>query len=310
MALLITGGAGYIGSVTNAVLREKGFDTIIFDNFSSGRAPPKGANVVKGDITNKSQIDDAIGKGDIDAVMHMAALAHVGDSMKRPGDYFMNNVSGTANLLGSMDDFGIKKIIFSSSCAVYGTPERMPVTEETPVRPESVYAETKAMAEKMLLWYEKQRGFECTVLRYFNVAGASHSTGEMSGRLVSNALGAALGGHMLDIYGNDYPTKDGTCIRDYVHVEDVAQAHVLSLNKTGTYNIGYGNGVSNMEMVRIVEDVTGKGIHLRISPRRSGDPAEIFADGTKARRELGWKPRHDIRSIVESAAEWMQEALK
>lgn len=311
MAILITGGAGYIGSVTNIAMKENGVETIIFDNFSRGsRNRVDGARTIEGDLMNKSHIDGVFRKNDIDAVIHLAAFAHVGESMKFPGMYFRNNVMGGMNLLESMKESGVKKIIFSSSCAIYGTPSKLPVTEEALIKPESVYAETKAMTENMVLWYEKQHDFDCTILRYFNVAGASRGIGEASGRMVSNAISSAINGSPLPIYGNDYPTRDGTCIRDYIHVEDVAQAHLLSLGKTGIYNLGYGNGVSNMEIVKAVEETTGKRINVKIEPRRPGDPPEIFASGAKARKDLGWKPVHDIQTIVKTSAEWMRGEKK
>ena len=310
MKILITGGAGYIGSVTNAFLSEKGYETIIFDNMSRGnRDFVKGTELFIGDLIDRQQIARVFQKNDIDCVMHMASFAYVGESMENPGMYFANNVTGGINLLNAMNEYGVKKIVFSSSCSVYGTPERLPVNETTPIRPESVYAETKAILENIIMWYERQHGFEATILRYFNAAGASikHGIGKNDGRIIPNAIKAALSGKEMKIFGNDYPTMDGTCVRDYVHVEDIANAHLLSLDRNGVYNIGYGKGISNMEIITLVEKITGRKIDAVFEGRRQGDPPEIYTENAKAVAELKWRPEHDINTIIQTAFQWMSE---
>lgn len=318
MKILVTGGAGYIGSITNQILRASGHDTVVFDNLVNGHKEAVGDTLlVVGDLTKKADIEAVFKAHTFDAVVHFAALALAGESMERPYDYYINNVLGGLNLLEAMRTHGCTSFVFSSSCSVYGTPQTLPVSENAPIHPESVYAATKRMVEEYLDWFQKIYGISYVSLRYFNAAGAS-----IDGRLGENhpfethiipiALDVAYGRRPLfEIYGNDYKTPDGTCIRDYIHVVDLADAHVRALsylhnNKPSVaLNLGVGKGYSNNQIIEAVEKVTGKKINKTYKERRSGDPASIYADNKKAKSLLGWEPKcSDIETIIASANQW------
>lgn len=323
MAILVTGGAGYIGSITNKLLRDKGFETVIFDNLQTGhKTAASDTQFVQGDLKNKTDIDLVFKKVKIDAVVHFAALALAGESMQKPYDYYVNNIVGGLNLLEAMKDHGCQKIVFSSSCAVYGTPTKLPVAEDAPIHPESVYASSKRMFEEVLGWYETLYNIKSVILRYFNASGATleGTLGEAHNpetHIIPIALDVALGKRKeFEIYGDDYKTPDGTCIRDYIHVLDLASAHILALdflkneNKSDVFNLGVGRGYSNKVVLAMVEKIIGKELPKKYVARRSGDPDMIYADNAKAKSELGWNPQYsDLETIVTSAWKWHQKKL-
>jgi UDP-glucose 4-epimerase len=311
--ILVTGGAGYIGSICVEELLNRGFDVSVFDNLSEGHAKaidPR-ADFYQGDLADRSVLRQAFGQAKPEAVMHFAANALVGESMTNPSKYFRNNVSSGINLLDMAVEFGAKKFVFSSTCATFGIPERMPIDESLPQRPINPYGESKLMFETILRWYEKLHGLSFTALRYFNAAGASEKFGEdhrIETHLIPNILKVALGQKdHVEIYGTDYETPDGTCIRDYIHILDLAQAHILALGspKSDFYNLGTGGGTSVREVIETCQQVTGRAIKAIEKPRRPGDPPRLIAASEKIRAELGWEPRfQNIRPIVESAWAW------
>ena len=321
MKILITGGAGYIGSVTNKLLTEQGVQTVIFDNLSTGHKEIVGTSpLVIGDLTNKEDIRAVFGNHHFDAVVHFAAKALAGESMDKPGEYFRNNILGGINLLEAMKNVNCRTIIFSSTCAVYGTPKDVPVTEKAPIHPESVYASSKRIFEEILEWYGVIYGFKYVNLRYFNASGASldGNIGEAHDpetHIIPIALSVAKGAKdAFELNGDDYPTADGTCIRDYIHVLDLADAHIKALDylqKGGgstAVNLGVGKGYSNRQVLSVVEKVTGKKLTVVVGKKRPGDPAAIWADNTKAKKLLGWKPKYsDLATIVSSAWKWHSE---
>jgi UDP-glucose 4-epimerase len=311
--ILVTGGAGYIGSICVEELLNRGFEVSVFDNLSEGHAKaidPR-ADFFQGDLADRSVLRHAFGQAKPEAVMHFAANALVGESMTNPSKYFRNNVSSAINLLDMAVEFGVKKFVFSSTCATFGIPERMPIDESLPQRPINPYGESKLMFETILRWYEKLHGLSFTALRYFNAAGASEQFGEdhrIETHLIPNILKVALGQkEHVEIYGTDYETPDGTCIRDYIHILDLAQAHILALGspKSDFYNLGTGGGTSVREVIETCKQITGRDIKALEKPRRAGDPPRLIAASEKIRAELGWEPRfQDIRPIVESAWAW------
>jgi UDP-glucose 4-epimerase len=311
--ILVTGGAGYIGSICVEELLNRGFEVSVFDNLSEGHAKaidPR-ADFFQGDLADRSVLRHAFGQAKPEAVMHFAANALVGESMTNPSKYFRNNVSSAINLLDMAVEFGVKKFVFSSTCATFGIPERMPIDESLPQRPINPYGESKLMFETILRWYEKLHGLSFTALRYFNAAGASEQFGEdhrIETHLIPNILKVALGQKdHVEIYGTDYETPDGTCIRDYIHILDLAQAHILALGspKSDFYNLGTGGGTSVREVIETCKQITGRDIKALEKPRRAGDPPRLIAASEKIRAELGWEPRfQDIRPIVESAWAW------
>ena len=310
MKIFVTGGSGYIGSVVVKRLIERGYAVTVFDNLERGyrRNVDPAAKLIVGDLRNASEIEAAMGSERPDAVMHFAAYALVGESMADPMMYFHNNVGGGVNLLSAMEKTGCKRIIFSSTCATYGQPEALPIEETMPQRPTNPYGQSKLMFEQMCLWLQKSKGLRPTFLRYFNACGAVGELGEdhdPETHIIPNVLKVALGQRdHVDIFGEDYPTADGTCIRDYVHLEDLASAHILALEKdaVGAFNLGTGKGVSVMEIVNACRQVTGHPISVNICPRRPGDPPALYASGSKARRELGWNPTcSDIATVVSDA---------
>lgn len=312
MKVFVTGGSGYIGSVVVKRLLERGDKVIVFDNLERGHRCnlDSRAEFVEGDLRDGKLIAESLSKVNPDAVLHFAAYALVGESMNDPLKYFDNNVTGGVNLLKAMVSAGCSRLVFSSSCATYGVPDALPIEEDTPQRPTNPYGQSKLMFEQMANWLAKTKEFRPTFLRYFNAAGAipDLNLGEdhdPETHLIPNVLGVALGkADAVEVYGTDYPTPDGTCIRDYIHLEDLAAAHVLALGKEalGAYNLGTGLGVSVKEVIETCRRVTGHPIPVRACPRRPGDPPALYASGRKARDEMGWNPTHsDIETIIRDA---------
>lgn len=314
--ILVTGGAGYIGSHVNKLLNKQGYKTVVFDNLSTGRRElVKWGELVVGDLLNIEDIDSVFKKYEIEAVIHFAAVKQVGESVSNPEKYYYNNVVNTLNLLKVMKKHNVLKIVFSSSAATFGNPIYNPIDENHPQNPLSPYGTTKLIMEKLLADYEQAYGFKYCALRYFNAAGADidGEVGEWPGscsNLIPLVLDAALGvSDGINVYGNDYPTADGTCIRDYVHVTDLATAHVLALKYlekgSGCFNLGNGKGFSVKEVIDKAKEVTGKDFKVSIVGRRPGDPPVSVADFKKAREILGWIPEYaDLETIIKSAWDW------
>jgi len=312
----VTGGAGYIGSVTAKLLQNKGYEVVVFDNLKGGYKENVSSKLVVGDLLNKEDINSGFKDENFDAVIHFAALALAGESMEQPFRYFQNNILGGINLLEFMKQRNVKYIVFSSTCAIYGTPKILPVTENAEKSPESVYGESKLAFEKILYWYDKIYGIKHINLRYFNAAGAfsDNSLGENHNpetHIIPRAIKAALGEFEFELYGNDYETKDGTVIRDYIHVEDLANAHILAIeklgktNKSDSFNLGTGIGYSNLEVLNMIKKISGINFSIKIAPRRLGDPPIIYADNKKAKEELGFNPKYsDLETIVKTAWQW------
>lgn len=318
LAILVTGGAGYIGSHTVLQLLKRNEDVVIIDNLSKGhRDAVLGGKLYKGDLRDSDFLEKVFHENDIEAVIHFAAYSLVGESVQKPIDYYDNNFISALNLLKKMKEHEVKKIIFSSTAAVYGEPKHIPIVETETTEPTNPYGETKLSIEKMLKWCSKAYGIEYAALRYFNACGADESgkIGEdhrPESHLIPIVLQAALGKREnITIYGDDYETKDGTCIRDYIHVTDLANAHILALehlrNNGGSsiYNLGSGKGFSVKEVVDKAREVTGRKIPAVIGGRRAGDPGVLIASSEKIRKELGWNPMFDdIGKIIESAWNW------
>jgi UDP-glucose 4-epimerase len=317
MSILVTGGAGYIGSHTARLLREQGREVVVLDSMEFGHAAALGDTpLIRADIADSEAVTQVVKDYDVDAVMHFAAYKAAGESMERPGKYFDNNVARTASLLETLADLGVGRIIFSSSCAVYGTPDALPVSEGNTIRPESPYGESKAIVEQMMSWYDRCLGLRSVSLRYFNAAGAwpDGSIGEdwtVTLNLVPLIMKSALGRRdTLQIFGNDYPTPDGTAIRDYVHVIDLAEAHIKALEllerggASSVVNLGTGIGSSVFEVLASAEKAIGSPVPYELAPRRPGDPVALFSDGTRARTLLDWSPRYGLDDIVASAWAW------
>jgi UDP-glucose 4-epimerase len=316
MKILVAGGAGYIGSVCAELLLDEGHGVTIFDNLTEGhrRAIDPRAEFVEGDLVDRQSIDKTIAKQRPDAVMHFAANALVGESMQNPSKYFRNNIANGLNLLDAMVGAGVEKIVFSSTCAIFGPPERVPIDEAMPAQPINPYGESKLAFEKILRWYGQIHGLKCISLRYFNAAGASTKFGEdhrFETHLIPNVLKVALGQRPnVEIFGTDYETPDGTCIRDYIHILDLARAHILALNanKSDFYNLGTGGGASVREVIDSCRKLTGRKIDIVERPRRPGDPPRLIASSEKIKRELGWKPQfQSLDAIIESAWKWHQK---
>jgi UDP-arabinose 4-epimerase len=319
--ILVTGGAGYIGSHTCKVLAQAGHRPITLDNLSHGhRWAVKWGPLVEGDLAQMELIERTLKQFKVDAVMHFAGFAHVGESMAEPGKYFRNNAMNSLNLLEAMQRCGVKRIVFSSTCAVYGIPRALPIVEEQPLQPVNPYGESKLCTERTLHWYGAAHGFEWVALRYFNAAGADpdgeigeehHPETHLIPLAILSALQEREG---LELYGTDYPTPDGTAIRDYIHVADLAQAHVRALEyliaggASTALNLGTGQGYSVREVVRAVEQVTGYRVPTRSALRRPGDPPALVAAPNRAREVLGWQPQcSDLHSIVQTAWGWHAE---
>jgi UDP-glucose 4-epimerase len=319
MRVLVTGGAGYIGSVVVEELVRGGQRVVVYDNLGKGHAGAvvPGATLVRGDLRDRDTLRAILRAEQIDAVVHMAADSLVGESMQRPDKYYDNNVAAGLGLLDCMVECGVARLVFSSTAAVYGEPLKQPIEEQDPTNPTNPYGETKLAFERALPWYERAYGLRAACLRYFNAAGASERCGELHDpetHLIPLVLQAAAGLRPeLTVFGDDYPTPDGTCIRDYIHVVDLAQAHVLALSALGergcTYNLGCGgDGYSVRQVIDAARRVTGREVPLRIGPRRAGDPAVLVASSAKIQRELGWSPRlGELERIVASAWQWMQK---
>lgn len=318
MKLFVTGGAGYIGSVCVEQLLDAGHEVTVFDNFSEGhrQAVESRARFVEGDLGVRQAVLQALTESKAEAVLHFAAHALVGESMTNPSKYFRNNVGSGINLLDAMAAAGVKRFIFSSTCATYGVPDRMPMTEDMPQHPTNPYGESKLMFERMLKWYDAIHGIKHVNLRYFNAAGATGKFGEhhhIETHLIPNVIAVALGRKPnVEIYGTDYPTPDGTCIRDYIHIVDLAQAHMLALKKlsgsdakSDSYNLGNGDGYSVREVIDVTRKITGHAIPAVEKPRRPGDPPRLIASAEKAIRELGWQPQFPkLAQIIQSAWDW------
>ncbi|MEO6739960.1 MAG: UDP-glucose 4-epimerase GalE, partial [Chthoniobacteraceae bacterium] len=307
MKILVTGGAGYIGSICVEYLINAGHTVTVFDNLTEGHpsAVDPRAKLIVGDLQQRHDIEVALKDVQPDAVMHFAANALVGESMTNPSKYFRNNVYGGINLLDAMHAAGCQRLVFSSTCATFGVPERMPIDETLPQKPINPYGESKLIFEQILRWYSEIHGLTYVALRYFNAAGASETFGEdhrIETHLIPNVLKVALGQKShVEIYGTDYPTPDGTCIRDYIHILDLAQAHMLALTapQSAKYNLGTGGGTSVREIIATCEKVTGQKIAVLEKPRRPGDPPRLIAGSEKVRAELGWKPQfQDVEKII------------
>ncbi|MBN2564995.1 MAG: UDP-glucose 4-epimerase GalE [Candidatus Eisenbacteria bacterium] len=317
-AVLVTGGAGYIGSVTVERLVSAGRRVVILDNLSKGHrsAVPAGAKLVVGDIGDERLVGELIKGHGVEAVIHFAAMSLVGESMERPAEYYDNNVIRGCRLLRAMTDGGVTKIVFSSSAGVYGEPGAVPINEDQPTAPVNVYGDTKRVFERVLEWEGGRTGLGYVSLRYFNAAGASALYGEdhdPETHLIPIALQAAAGARpALTVFGDDYDTPDGTCIRDYIDVRDLSDAHILALDAldrgvVGVYNLGNGSGASVLEVISAAEAVTGRSIPWSRGPRRAGDPARLVATSALAESELGWRPAHpELEDMVASAWEWMR----
>jgi len=315
MNILVTGGAGYIGSVTTEILLDGGHRVTVFDNLERGHraAVDPRASLIEGDLRRREEIEAAMAAVRPDAVMHFAAFALVPESMAQPELYWRNNVTGALNLAEAMQTQDVRRIVFSSTCATYGQPEQVPITEDEKQTPANPYGESKLMFERALNWYRQIHGFKATYLRYFNACGATVRCGEdhdPETHLIPIVLQTALGQRAsVTICGDDYDTPDGTCIRDYIHIVDLAEAHVLALTSEtdGPFNLGNGTGYSVRDVIETARRVTGHPIPATTGPRRPGDPPRLVAAAERARTILGWQPRFpDLESIIDSAWQWHQ----
>ncbi|WP_168119750.1 UDP-glucose 4-epimerase GalE [Paenibacillus sp. HB172176] len=318
MAVLVTGGAGYIGSHAVAALKEQGEDIVVVDNLQQGHKEALlGGKLYVGDLRDPDFLDTVFQENAIDSIIHFAANSLVGESMTNPGKYYHNNVYGTLCLLEKMNEYGVKRIVFSSTAATYGEPENVPIDEYDRTLPTNAYGETKLAMEKMMKWFDTAHAIKFISLRYFNAAGA-HQSGligedhQPETHLIPIVLEAALGKRPhISVFGDDYDTEDGTCVRDYIHVSDLAEAHVLAVHRlregaeSAVYNLGNGQGFSVKQVIEIARAVTGREIPAAIEPRRAGDPAVLVASSDRARAELGWKPRFSkLEDMIESAWSW------
>jgi len=316
MKILVVGGAGYIGSICAELLLDQGHEIAVFDNLSESHrhAIDPRARFIEGDLQDRQAIDSALAVARPEAVMHFAASALVSESMRDPSKYFRNNISNGLNLLDAMEAAHVERIVFSSTCAIFGPPERLPIDETAPTRPINPYGESKLAFEKILRWYDEIHGLKFVSLRYFNAAGASANFGEdhrVETHLIPNALKVALGQKPhVEIFGTDYETPDGTCIRDYIHIVDLARAHILALDaaRSELYNLGTGGGASVREVIAACRKITGKKIDTVEKPRRPGDPPRLIASSEKIKNELGWRPQfQSLDAIIESAWKWHQK---
>lgn len=315
--ILVTGGAGYIGSFIVRKLKEAGFETLILDNLSKGhKEAVADFELVKIDlVTEKDKVSELFAKEKFAGVIHMAAFIQMGESYEKPGMYFRNNVVGSLNLLEAMAEYGVSNFVFSSSAGVYGEPENLPIKEDDPKEPANPYGETKLMVERMLTWFDKAHDLKFMSIRYFNAAGAAldGSIGAdqpNESHLIPRALVAALKGEEFTLFGGDYETVDGTCVRDYIHVLDLADVHVLALKalmngaESNFYNAGQGKGYSNKQIVEMIKKVTGLDLKVKIGPRRAGDTAALVASIDKIKADFGWEPKYGLKEIIESAHLW------
>jgi UDP-glucose 4-epimerase len=317
MKVLVTGGAGYIGSVVASQLVEAGHDTVVLDDFSRGHAGaiPEEARLVRGNLLDAALVRETLAEG-FDGVLHFAALSLVGESVREPERYYRNNVCGALNLLEAMRESGAQKLVFSSTAAVYGEPETVPIREADPTLPTNPYGSSKLAVDRLIGAVAGARGLAATSLRYFNVAGASGHFGEdhhPETHLIPLVLEAAAQGTSVEIFGTDYPTRDGTAVRDYIHVEDLGRAHLLALGAAEpgehrVYNLGNGAGFSVREVVEAARSVTGKSIEAVESPRREGDPPELVAASDAIRSDLGWEPeKPELEAMISDAWAWMRD---
>ena len=317
MHVLVTGGAGYVGSHTVRLLLEGGHDVTVYDNLVYGHHGAIPGRVIEGDLADRARLDEVFGSQRFDAVLHFAAYAYVGESVVDPAKYFRNNVAGGLSLLDAMRAHDVKRLVFSSTCATYGEPQTLPLTEDMPQHPTNPYGESKLSFERVLYWYARAYGLSSVSLRYFNAAGAAldGTLGEdhdPETHLIPLVLRLALGASPhVQVFGDDYPTPDGTCLRDYVHVLDLGAAHLQALgllDQPGTwlaYNLGAGVGHSVREVIETCRRVTGHPIPVELAPRRPGDPPALYANNERARRDLGWELRYsDLETIVASAWAW------
>ncbi len=317
--MLVTGGAGYIGSHASKALVDAGHRVVVFDDLSAGHRAAVGAHsLVVGDIRDTGAVQEALREHQVDGVLHFAAWLSVGDSVADPAGYYDNNVGGALSVLRAMAGESVRHLVFSSTCAVYGEPRETPISEDHPTHPVNAYGETKLTVERALPHFARAYGLRATSLRYFNASGAdpSGALGEDHDpeyHLVPRAIDAALGGPPLSIFGDDYPTDDGTCLRDYVHVSDLADAHVLALEAIergaggSVYNLGSGQPTSVRQVVSCVERVGGRTVPCEVGQRRPGDPAVLFASSDRARTELGWRPAlSELDRIVDTAWRWRE----
>ena len=316
-AVLVTGGAGYIGSHAAKALNRAGYRVVVYDSLVAGhRGAVKFGELVEGDILDAASVEEALRRHEIFAVMHFAAFLDVGESVRDPAKYYRNNVAGALSVLGAMAAASVKHFVFSSTCATYGEPIETPIVETHPQQPINSYGESKLAIERALPHFERAYGMSWTALRYFNAAGADPD-GEIGEdhapeiHVIPRAIEAATGGRGLQVFGDDYPTPDGTCLRDYVHVSDLADAHLRALEaivetrKSGSYNLGTGHPHSVREVIDTVERITGRPVPWTLAPRRPGDPAVLFAAPHKAQSELHWTPQYaDLESIVRTAWNW------
>jgi UDP-glucose 4-epimerase len=320
MNILVSGGAGYIGSVIVEFLVQRGHTVTVLDSLYKGHASSvtEPAQLATVDLADKDALRRLLGERGVEAVVHMAADSLVGESMQNPAKYFRNNVINSLNLAEAMQAEGVQRMVFSSTAAVYGEPDTVPITEDLPLKPTNVYGESKLAFERMLDWYDRIHGLRWIALRYFNAAGATEAHGEdhnPESHLIPIVLQVPLGRReSVQLFGTDYPTEDGTCIRDYIHVADLAEAHILALQaladgkvQSGAYNLGNGLGYSNKQVIEACRRVTGHPIPVVEAPRRPGDPAALVASSDRIRRDLGWTPQFpEIEQIVESAWRWHQ----
>jgi len=315
--VLVTGGAGYIGSVTAHLLKRRGYEVVIVDDLSRGHEHNvHGLPFHKLSLLETAALSELFGRERVDAVIHFAAHSMVGESTKKPEIYFLNNDGGSASLLCAMIQAGVKRLVFSSTAAVYGKPKVVPIPEDLPFDPVNPYGESKVLVEKMLRWMDRCTGLRSIALRYFNACGADPETGlgeehEPETHLIPLLIRAVVSGTPMTIFGNDYATPDGTCIRDYIHVADLAEAHLAAIEKllaggtSDVFNVGTGAGQSVKEVMQAVERVTGRKVPHEIGPRREGDPAVLVANSDKLKRTLGWKPKFtEIKDIVGTAWEF------
>lgn len=315
MKILVTGGAGYIGSVTSAELVKSGHQVTVFDHFVS-HSPEKLGDIpfIDGDLMDPADIEGALREVKPDVVMHFAAYIQMGESVRDPRKYFDNNVTGSKNLIEAMLKTGVNKMVFASSAGVYGNPVHVPIPENDPKEPENPYGETKLAVERLLKWYSKAYDFRSVSIRFFNAAGAGESLGEDhhdESHIIPNVIAAQLAGKEFTLFGNDYPTPDGTCVRDYIHVLDLASAFCLAAEKlmagmdTAAFNAGTGKGYSNNQIIEMVEKVSGQAIKVKYVARRPGDANELVADVSLIKSELGWTPKYsDLETIIKSAYTW------
>lgn len=308
MKVLVTGGKGYIGAITAQELIKNNYQAVIYDKKNNQ------------EIQDAKLLEKVIKEEKIEAVMHFAAFIEMGESMEQPAKYFDNNLVGSQHLFHAMINTGVKYLIFSSTAGVYGNPIKVPIKEEDRKLPENPYGQSKLMSEELLEFYDRIYGLHSVSLRYFNAAGASDNLGEEhnpESHLIPNLIQAILQNREFTLFGNDYPTKDGTCIRDYIHVLDLAKAHILALealvsgHKSDVFNVGTGKGYSNLEVIRMVEKVSGKKLKIKVAPRRPGDANELVADPTKIQKDLGWQPQYsDLETIVTTAWQWHSKGNK